>query len=1045
MTSPNARLTRIIFICFFISGMAGLIYEILWIRMLGLVFGHTVYAITTVLVAFMGGLAIGSYLCGRVIDRVKNLLRLYSILEIAIGGYCLLIPWLVEGMKVVYISIARSIELPFTVFTLIQFTLATLILLVPTTLMGATLPILSRYFIRDLGSVGKQVGRLYALNTFGAVLGTYLAGFELLPVLGITLTTIFSAVLNIGIGALIFVSIRETTPQGENRPISIEPISQNISWDLDRWVAVGAFAVSGSVSMIYEIAWTRALSLTLGSSTYAFSAMLLGFLLGIAAGSAIFTGFSKNRMVSYIWFGLLQLGIGLSAALCLPLFERFPDLFMTGFRYSHSYGFILMLQVLIALLAMILPTLFIGATFPCIAQLISRNLSGIGGDIGRVYAWNTAGAIVGSLIAGFVFIPFLGVQTSIKVAIAMNLFVALFFLLYYSRSVVFRFVSGSAISLAVLSVIFLPPWNPNVMIGGVAVYAQRYLEGSKKYPLHEMLSKMKILYYKDGISSTVSVHQFENDIFLRVNGKTDASTGVDMHTQLMLGHIPALLHSNTRTALVIGLGSGITAGALTQYDLKRIDVVEIEPAVIQAASFFGKENRDVLQNPKVKVVTADARNFLLASPKRYDLILSEPSNPWIGGVASLFTVEFFNLAREHLNPGGIMVQWFHGYGMMPEDFQMVVASFRWIFPNANLWTTNTSDYLLVGSMGPVVVDLERIRKLYNGNPMLREDMRQVNMASPEAILSDFFLDEDDLGRLVAGADLNTDDKLPLEFSTPRALYENTVQLNAQMLRRAKKSHYPMMTEFSRGLIDRLSVQYDLASSYIHKGMPNEAMEHLKAVLKIDPQYVPALVDSGRIKMHSPQILEAMDDFQAALKADPRSSEAHYQLGLLYFRQNKTEEGIKSILNAISLDPDNQAYHLELATDFRKVKRYDEAIDEYRQALKHDPQDQRILGALGATLIVQEKPADAVVVLDQAIAIDPNDHRLRFQIGQAYLLLKQAQQAQKAFEAAIALDPGDADPYVGLGKAWIAIGDRRKAIGYFKKATEINPRINIPEV
>jgi spermidine synthase len=502
----------------------------------------------------------------------------------------------------------------------------------------------------------------------------------------------------------------------------------------------------------------------------------------------------------------------------------------------------------------------------------------------------------------------------------------------------------------------------------------------------------------------------------------------------MLGHLPALLHSHPRTALVIGLGSGITVGGLAQYDLERIDVVEIEPAVIQAASFFEKENRNVLHNPKVKIITADARNFLLVNREKYDLIISEPSNPWIGGVASLFTVESFNLARDHLNPGGIMVQWFHGYSMRPDDLRMVAASFRWVFPNATLWTGTPSDYFLVGGMQPVVVDMERVRSVYRNNPVLREDMQKIKMLLPETILSDFYLDEDDLGRLVVGAELNTDDRLPLEFSAPRGLYETTEGLNLQMLRQSKKSKYPDLSGVSQEELERLPVQYDLALSFIEKGLLVEAMEHLKAVLAKDPQFVPALIQSGRIKMQSARSLEAMEDFLAALKSDPRSSEAHYQLGLLYLMQNKTEVGIQSIQKAVAIDPDNQTYHLELATDFKNAKRYDEAADEYRSVL-----------ALGATLIMRKKAADAVVVLEQAIVIDPKDHRLYFQLGQAYLLLKQMEEARRVFEMAIRLEPGDADPYLGLGKAWIALGEHRKAIVNFKKATDINPGIAIPEI
>ena len=1060
MDSPSSRevnqILRATFICFFISGSAGLIYEIIWIRMLGLIFGHTVYAITTVLVVFMGGLALGSYLCGRVADRIQNLLRLYGLLEIGIGLYCLLIPWIMIPVKQAYLLLAGAMELSYPVFTLIQFLLVSLALLIPTTLMGATLPILSRFFVRDISMIGRRVGALYAYNTFGAVLGVYLAGFELLPALGMQWTLVFAATLNIGIGLLILqFGQRLKRVQGEvpesglQTPVAVSSGSRigdhSLAWEWPVMILVTSFAFSGAASMVYEIAWTRALSLIIGSSTYAFSAMLLSFLIGIAAGSAIFARVVRTHRISPVWFAGLQLAIGLSAAAVLPLFDRFPDLFLDAFRIIRSYSLILVLQVFISFVAMILPTLFIGATFPCLVQIVSRDLSRTGFDVGRLYAINTMGAILGSFMAGFVLLPLIGVEACIKVGIMINLSMGLFILLsQYQRSLV-RIGVGAAVSAAMMAVLLLPRWDQEVMSSGVSIYAPMYMGNHPEASLRDRIQGNEILYYKDGISSTVTVHREGETLFLRVNGKTDASTRSDMHTQLMLGHLPALLHPDPRTALVIGLGSGVTAGALTQYNLDRIDVVELEPAIIEASDFFKKENREVLSRPNVRVTIADGRNFLLIASNKYDLIISEPSNPWIGGIATLYTVEAFNLERERLNPGGIMAQWFHGYSLSPDDLRMVVATFRSVFPNATFWITNKSDYILVGTLEPLEVDLERIQKLYESNSLLREDLDRMKIDSPEAILADFYLNEEEMGQFAQGADLNTDDLLPLEFSAPRSLYMDTIDSNMLALRSVKQSMYPPMNQDYSGSLELPEIQYQVAKTFISKNMFKEGSQYLDSVLKKDPDYIPARIERGRLKAQSNRILDAMDDFKLVLDQDPESAEAHNQLGLIYLKQKILDRSIDSFKRAVALDPEDSEYHLNLAGALRRNQQVEEAEVQFRLVLGQKPGDRQIMGVLAATLIDLEKPEDAIEVLKQAIVLHPRDHRLHYQIGQAFLLLGKENEARMAFEGATTLDPLDPQPYVGLGKAWLALGNKGKALNYFKKATAINPKIAVPKV
>ncbi len=781
------NLSGVIALAFFLSGATGLMYELVWLRMLGLIFGHTVHAITAVLVAFMGGLAVGSYLCGRRVDRVRSLLKTYAWLEIAIGVYAVLTPGLIGAIQRTYLAYAHAFDPSFEVLTLVQFGLSTAVFLVPASLMGATFPVLSRYMIRDRGAVGHRVGSLYAWNTFGAVLGTYLVGFHLLPAFGMRITLLGTSLVNITIGVGVLFAARwwgESTPISTPEPHGRAGAATSVTKPGYGMLMLGA-AVSGAVAMIYELAWTRALTMVIGSTTYAFSAMLLSFLIGIAGGSAWVARRASRAPATAGFFAALQIAAALLSLGVLALFDYLPDVFLLGFRISHEPGFIAWLQIALSIAVMILPAFCLGAALPSVIHVLSTHLPRVGRSVSRVYACNTAGAIVGAFAAGFVLIPLLGVQTTIRGAIILNLFIGLGAVIALSARV--RWAASGATLAGAVMVMMLPNWDLAVMSSGVSTYAHYYSSGGG--PWRERIEE-QVLFYQDGVGATVSVHQGEDGRSLRVNGKTDASTGKDMATQLLSGHLPALLHSDPQNALVIGLGSGVTVGALTQYELERIDVVEIEPAVVQASSFFIDENRHALSDPRVTTVVADGRNYLLISPTRYDLIISEPSNPWIGGIATLFTVEFFELARARLAGDGVMAQWIQGYAIAPEDLRMVAATFRTVFPFVSLWSPMPGDFILIGTFQPQVLRLGRVRDLYARHAGIRQDFELSDLASPEAIVNALYLNNDEFAELAAGAPLNTDDKLPLEFSAPLSLYRDTMTLNYSLLQRVKRSRFP---------------------------------------------------------------------------------------------------------------------------------------------------------------------------------------------------------------------------------------------------------------
>lgn len=919
-TPPHLRRFHVIVaLCFFGSGAAGLIYEVVWIRMLGLVFGHTVHAVTTVLVAFMAGLTLGSSFGGRIADRLRKPVQWYGALEIAIGVYCLLTPWLIGVMTTLYVGVARSVGLPFWGLTLVQFALASVVLLVPTTLMGATLPILSRVVTTTLDSAGRRVGILYAVNTFGAVAGTSLAGFQLLPLVGMRATLLIAAVLNVGLGlTVVFLSRRDTKQRADTSAgvaaARTGGFGARASWGVEEWSLVIGFALSGGVAMVYEVTWTRALSLIIGSSTYAFSAMLVSFLLGLAAGSALFARWATTRAASLTWFAGLQLAAALSASAVFVSMDYLPAVFLSLFPLAQSagsYSIVLFIQVGISVVVMLLPTLCFGATFPCVVRILSRDLAAVGRDVGFAYAFNTGGAIVGAFAAGFLLVPALGVQLALKLAIIANLLIGLALIAVADRRFAARLAVAGGLVAGIAGVSALPAWDREAMSSGVAVYAPLYLKTSSEASPRRRLGDSGLIYYRDGMSATVSVHRRADAISLRVNGKTDASNGADMHTQLMSGHLPALLHGRPERVLVIGLASGVTVGALLQHPVTHIDVIEIEPAMIEASSFFRVENREALADPRVRVVVGDGRNFLLTTDNQYDLIVSEPSNPWVGGVATLFTVEFFDLARRHLAPSGIMVQWFQGYGMIMDDIKMVAASFREIFPHATLWEATPRDYLLVGPLKPLTVDLDRVRAAYDRLPGVREDLARFEMHAPEAILADFYLDATDLADLTRSSRLNDDDRLPLEFSAPRSLYLSTDARNEATLQNAKRTRYPAVSDASR--LDRPEVQYHVSRALLRKNKVRDALHSLNEALRRDPGYVPALIARGRMYGLAGEIDQAIRDLERARMIAPNAAEIHHTLGVLYEKQQRSDEAEAAFTRAVNLAPDNAIYRAALGS------------------------------------------------------------------------------------------------------------------------------------
>jgi len=1039
-------------VCFLCSGATGLIYEVLWTRILGLVFGHTVFAITTVLAAFMAGLGLGSYLFGGLADRSSRPLRLYGFFEVGIGIYALITPFLFSRAEDIYIPFHRAFGLSFFTFSLLQFLLLFLILLIPTTLMGATLPVLSRFFVRSLEVLGGQVGRLYALNTFGAVLGASAAGFHLIPTLGVRTTLLLAAIANIGIGALAVVFDRHlyqlggATVGGQVEALTAPALDANLPVPAPEtpsaiavWLTVAGLGISGAASMMYEVAWTRALALVIGSSTYAFSTMLVTFLTGLAVGSYVYSRVAGRLRITPVFFGGLQLGIGLSALLVTPFFDRLPELFLRIFQISQSPGFMKVVQFFISALAMFVPTLFMGATFPCAIQIASTAMNRVGRDVGRVYFVNTGGAIAGTVVAGFLLIPVWGLQFTLKLAVSMNLLLAVAILLA-SRSAGLRQGAAVAISVLALGGLYVAPaWDANIMTSGVAIYGRSYFGRLGKAEFRNAMAiDNHLLYYKDGLSATVSVHRQGELLYMRVNGKTDASNSGDMHTQLMSGHLPMFIRPDAKRALVIGMGSGVTAGAVALHPVERIDVIEIEPAVLEAAAFFAKENREVLKNPKAHFAIADGRNFLLASDGGYDVIISEPSNPWMRGIGNLFSLDFYELAAKRLAPKGIVCQWIHAYGLFPEDLKMVVKTFRSVFPHTTIWNTTLGDLLLIGSKDPWTLDYANLQAKYGAVSGLREDMTRLGIHSPLAILADFVLVEEDAAQYSQYALLNTDNLPFLEFSAPDSLYAETVGLNWRVLKSFERRPFPPILGLPDGALNSPMFRRDLGLALRAKDLPDEALFQFEKALQGNPNDVVALLHRGRLHLRSGSILLAEADLKTALRLDADLTEAHEALAQLYRAQRMSDLAESHLRAAAAQHPKDPRHLAGLADLLRERRRFEEAIQQYLAAVAIAPKDSRLWSGLGLAYQGAGRAAEAVDAFRRATSSDPENAFAQYQLGLANLEAKRFDEALTALRKATHVDPLRPEVYLALGRLHTAQGDKAEALRAYRHCLRLEP-------
>jgi predicted membrane-bound spermidine synthase len=763
--------------CLFATGLSSLVYQVLWSRFIASLVGASSIAHVIVLIVFMGGLALGSWVFGQKADRVASPGRLYAVLELAIGLYAIALPWLLKAAAVPYLALARG-HYPDDLGTVaaLRFLLALVVLLPPTVLMGGTLPAAVR-MLAGRDGLRHTVARLYFLNSLGASFGASLAAFVLLPSLGMVGASVFSAALNIAAAAVAWVWSNKVGPAMSQVDEKAHDAKEPPFPARTARAALVVIAASGFAGLGLEVAWIRLLAMMLGSTAQAFAVMLSAFILGIALGSAAIAR-TKATIVEkdpLLLLAYLLCGAALALALTLPLYERAVYLFthLSSSLTRDDSGFVLYQLVTLGVCIglMLLPTIALGAAFPVATRATMRGAKSLGTGVGLTYAVNTLGTITGAPVAA-ILMPTLQLHGLFVFELAVLLLAAAAAL--WGRGEKLKGPAWATVgvtALALVSTYAFGGFRYQIIAAGVYRSDSKPPDSFEQFVL--ALEQETPLYVADGFDATVTVGQNRTDVTLRVNGKADASAPGDMSTQALLGHIPMVLKPDAKKVLVVGLGSGVTTGATLQYPDTDVDTVELLPeVVVAAAEFFGKYNEGALDNPRMHLTIDDAKTFLQLSRTRYDVIISEPSNPWMAGIATLFSTDFYEDVDNALAPNGLFVQWCHTYETSDEVLALVARTLMSRFPYIYAFEPGDYDVAFVASKTPLVPDYAAMATRFS--PQVKASLQRANAPTDlPGLLARQILSPVSMRTLAGTGALNTDGRPILEFLAPIGFFKRT--------------------------------------------------------------------------------------------------------------------------------------------------------------------------------------------------------------------------------------------------------------------------------
>ncbi len=1001
---------------FTLSGTAGLLHEVAWARVLAQDLGASPPALAAVLASFLGGLALGGSAGARLAGRVGRPLRVYAGIELGLAAFGLLAPVIASGLPAILEAAGPGFS-DGAPLLLLRSGLAALVLVPSALLMGATLPFVVREAIGRGAPGGTAVAFLYGANTVGGAAGACLGSFALLPLAGSRLTFVAAALLNLiaGTGAALLLQAR--APRVDPRPAGIgEPAAGSaVSWRVFAGPDLAAF-VGGLLFGALQIGWIRVAGLSFGSSVYALGATLTACILGLGAGPLLVgrclaTG-GRGRRVAAIG----ALVAGFASLLLLPLLGALP---LLAARLAGSLGDRPLLMVGaefgVLVLMMLLPATAQGTVLPALIAAARDRGAPAHECAGRLYAASTWGAVAGSLFAAHAGLPHLGTRgTLVGASLGAALLGATLLMPDRGRGVPAAAArpgrrpvqAGLAIGCAAAAAslaAMLPGWDRSVLSGGGFLYGAVYRGASM--PRADLAGLMRrrgeILFYRDAGDGLVTVRRNPAGVLsLQINGKTEASSGGDMPTQVLAAEIPLLLHQAPRNVLVIGLASGVTAGAALSHPIDELEVIEISPAVAEAAALFDGVNNHALADPRLRLRLDDARGRLLVRPGRFDVIVSQPSNPWVAGVANLFTVEFYRLLRQRLSPGGVACQWLQAYRLAPDDFRSIVRTFLEAFPDATLWEESAGggDYFLIGGDGPLRADPRRLAAA--AATQAWEPLRRVGLEAPADVLARFVAGPASLRTLAASAPPHTDDRLFLETRAPLALFRETLREQVAMLR-------PIV---------------EPVTSILPPG-----------ALQNDPGLATALADLRRRRRERLDVAASLRDADLWSLRDP-----YLAAGLDGLKSGRPLEAIGPLLEAARREPGSGTAHFLLAEAYRAAGLPAPAEVALRQAVRVDPTLAPAWNALGRLLSDRGDDRTARAAFEAALRADPRLAIARANLGALFLRSGERAAAIASCRAALDLDPLLASAWANLGLALKDDGDPAGAEASIRRALDLDP-------
>lgn len=788
---PKTLKSICIYFFIFLTGAASLIYQVTWQKYLSRLLGSDSVATAIILATFLGGLSLGYYFCGKLTTRVRRHFLAYAILEGIIGVWCLFFPYIFKFVDFV----TRSLSFSPPVMIIWQGILCSVLLMgVPTICMGGTIPFLTRGISRNLAEATRIHALVYAVNTAGAFFGTLLAGFYLIPFYGLPVTIVKTSFLNLG-AFFFFLILPKFFKQAELSEAPkeyIEKMTPEPSSDTGRFPPFLLYSIaflSGFYVMSLENVLIRITNLSLGSSSYSFSIIVAVFILSIAAGSFVIGGLKQiPRGLLYV----NQIFISIFLLIIFTTLDKWPywaHLIRISFQSNivGFWGYYIYVFLGLAFI-LILPVGLMGATVPIIFHELKQDLTNVGKHSGMLLSWNTAGNLIGSLIGGIVMYYILNNR---------GVFLAATFLAAISAGLVGwhlskKFVLPTAVLLIVIGFMGSSSYfynQQNFTTGTFRIRAPLPFSFTNfKHFFEKLHEGFELKYYNDGPTATVAVtqdtHTFplfdKKSMALFINGKSDSSTIGDIYTLKLLAHIPALLADRRTNVMVVGLGTGVTAGELTLYpDIEQIDVAEISPSVVKALPYFQAFTHNAHKDPRVKIHTGDAFRIIGRSQKKWDIVISEPSNPWVTGVDSLFTKDFYRLVKDHLSENGVLMQWAHTIVASPGMIEMILNTVQQEFKHSHVFLGG-SDLLIMASNQPISCsNLTQAEAVLKNNEKVKQSLQKINVSSLASILikerwtssyiADYFSNADiqslDFPKLhyLAGKDFFIGENLPINY------------------------------------------------------------------------------------------------------------------------------------------------------------------------------------------------------------------------------------------------------------------------------------------